>query len=84
MIHEIVAAEALSGHRIHLRFKDGAEGTVEFGAVAPFKGVFAALQDQGAFEQMKLNAELGTIQWENGADLAPETLYGLVTGRVAA
>lgn len=84
MLREIIAAEALPGHRIHLRFRDGAEGTVDFASIAPFKGVFAPLQDQKAFEKMTLNSELGTIQWENGADLAPEILYEWVTGKAAA
>ncbi|MGH7441554.1 MAG: DUF2442 domain-containing protein [bacterium] len=84
MIREIIAAEALSGHRIHLCFKDGAEGTVEFTAISPFKGVFAGLQDQKVFEKMRLNPELGTVQWDNGADLAPEVLYGFVKGRSLA
>lgn len=78
MIHEIIAAKALSGHRIYLRFKDGAEGTVDFKAIAPFKGVFADLQDQQVFDKMTLNSEFGTVQWENGADLAPEALYDLL------
>jgi hypothetical protein len=84
MIREIIAAKALDGHRIYLCFKDGAEGTIEFKAIAPFKGVFAGLQDQKVFEKMTLNAELGTVQWENGADLAPEALYEMLTGKVAA
>ena len=78
MIRKIIAAKALDGHRIYLRFEDGAQGTVEFKAIAPFKGVFAELQDQKAFEKMALNAEFGTIQWENGADLAPEVLHARV------
>jgi Protein of unknown function (DUF2442) len=84
MIREIIAAKALEGHRIYLSFRDGAEGTVEFKAIAPFKGVFAGLQDLKIFEKMTLNTELGTVQWENGADLAPEVLYDLVIGKVAA
>jgi hypothetical protein len=83
MIREIIAAKALDGHRIYLCFKDGVEGAVEFKGIAPFKGVFAGLQDQTVFEKMTLNAELGTVQWENGADLEPEVLYDMVTGRVA-
>jgi len=84
MLRKIIAAKALDGHRIYLRFEDGVEGTVEFKAIAPFKGVFSGLQDQKVFEKMTLNAELGTVQWENGADLAPEALYARVTGRAAA
>lgn len=84
MLREIINAKALESHRIYLKFRDGAEGTVDFKAIVPFKGVFAPLQDQKIFEKMKLNTELGTIQWENGADLAPEILYEMVTGKAIA
>ncbi len=36
--------------------------------------IWSDLQDFG----MRLDEELGTIVWPNGADLAPETLHGWV------
>ncbi|HTB22571.1 MAG TPA: DUF2442 domain-containing protein [bacterium] len=75
MTNEVIAARALAGHRIHLRFKDGTEGVIELEKFLEFRGVFAGLLDERVFATMKLNAELGTVQWENGADLAPEVLY---------
>jgi hypothetical protein len=81
MIREISAAGALAGHRIYLKFKDGTEGEVDLKKMVGFKGVFAELHDQRVFETMTLNAELGTVQWETGADLAPEVLYKWVTGK---
>ena len=39
--------------------------------------VFAPLkEDQDLFRQVRVDAELGTIVWPNGADMAPEFLHG--------
>ncbi|MBN2464849.1 DUF2442 domain-containing protein [candidate division WOR-3 bacterium] len=37
--------------------------------------LFAPLKDRAKFAALRLDPELGTIVWENGADLAPEFLY---------
>ena len=36
-------------------------------------GVFAPLSDESFFRRVKVF--LGSIQWPNGADLCPDTLY---------
>ena len=79
MLKDIVAVKALPGHRLYLRFEDGVEGEVAF--PAPFDGVFAALRNPDVFAAVRLNRELGTVVWPNGADLDPDVLYALVTGR---
>ncbi len=37
--------------------------------------VFEPLKNAQAFSRFKVDAELKTIAWENGADLAPEYIY---------
>ena len=46
-----------------------------------FKGIFAPLHDEREFAKVRLHPELGTIVWPSGADLDPDVLYSLVTGR---
>jgi hypothetical protein len=41
----------------------------------PFKGIFEPLQDRNFFSQVRINRDIGTIYWENGADLSPILLH---------
>jgi hypothetical protein len=80
MLKDIVAVTALEGHRLHLRFEDGAEGEVDVAALVRFTGVFAPLEDAGYFAQVTLDRDLGSIHWPNGADIDPLVLYCRITG----
>ena len=40
--------------------------------------MFEPLKDLSLFSQVKLDTELDTIIWPNGADLAPEFLHELL------
>jgi hypothetical protein len=80
MLKDIVVAKALSDYRLHLRFEDGVEGVVDLGADLSFRGVFAPLRDPAYFAQVRVDPELGTVAWPNGADLDPDVLYGRITG----
>ena len=65
--------------RLHLRFEDGAAGFVDLSHLT-FCGVFAPLRDLAYFRQVRVDPELGTVVWPNGADLDPDVLYAQVTG----
>jgi len=80
MLKDIVFVEPVGDYRIKLRFEDGAEGIVDVSEIVPFEGIFSALRDNNAFNKVRLNNELGTIEWENGADLDPDVLYSKVIG----
>jgi hypothetical protein len=76
LVH-VTAADVVAPHRLYLRFEDGAEGDVDFSGWR-WRGVFEPLADPDYFAQVKLDGELGTIVWPNGADVAPETLHAWV------
>ncbi len=68
----VVRAKFRGGHRIHLVFNDGLQGTVDFSSWLDGP-VFEPLQDPAFFQRFFLDG--GTVTWPNGADVAPETLY---------
>jgi hypothetical protein len=67
-------AKYLHDYVIWLKFSDGAEGEIDLRDELSGE-VFAPLQDLGEFKRFRVDPELQTIVWENGADLAPEFLY---------
>jgi hypothetical protein len=81
MLRDIVDVQPLDGYQLRLRFEDGAEGVVDVAQLVPFSGVFELLRDRKEFTAVRVNRELGTICWPSGADLDPDVLYALVTGK---
>jgi hypothetical protein len=79
-MHDVVSVEPLADHRLHVRFDDGVEGTVEVAQMVQFSGVFEPLRNQAFFAQAKVHPELGTVYWPNDADLDSDVLYATVTG----
>lgn len=75
MIVDVVRVEVLEGRCLRLGFDDGTEGVVDIARLVPFEGVFAPLADPGVFAQVRVDPELGTIVWPNGADIDPTVLH---------
>jgi hypothetical protein len=71
---EVTAVEVMAERTVRLAFNDGTERVVD---LAPFLWgpVFEPIaSDDELFARVRVDAELGTIVWPNGADLAPEAL----------
>ena len=81
MLNDILGAHVVHGHTLHLRFADGTEGDVDISRLVEFTGVFAALRDPREFAKVAVHPELKTVIWPNGADLDPDVLYAVITGR---
>lgn len=80
MLKDIVAVTPLEAYKLHLRFEDGAEGVVDLASHLSFRGVFEPLKHLAYFRQVRVDPDLGTVVWPNGADLDPDVLYSQVTG----
>ena len=74
MILHVVEAKYERGYMIRLKFNDGAEGFVDL-AKELYGEMFAPLKNLEKFKAFRVDPELNTIVWENGADLAPEFLH---------
>ncbi len=78
MLVGVVEVKLLSEYKLFLRFEDGRSGEVDISQIIPFKGIFAKLADKDFFSRVKVNPDVGTICWENGADISPCTLYKML------
>jgi hypothetical protein len=74
MILHIKEAKYLYDYTIWLRFNDGAEGEVDLHSELDGE-VFEPLKNKDSFRNFKVDPDLQTIVWDNGADMAPEFLY---------
>ncbi len=74
----VVSAEYEGDYRIRLSFSEGTVKTVDFRQWLDGP-VFEPLKDPSYFRKFFLDA--GTVVWPNGADIAPETLYGAARAR---
>jgi Protein of unknown function (DUF2442) len=67
-------AKHLEDYKIHISFDDGVEGNIDLEHEL-WGEVFEPLKDISVFKSFRVNSELNTIVWPNGADFAPEYLY---------
>ncbi len=71
---EIIDARIIKDYTVELTFDDLRKRIVNLRKFLN-KGIFVELKNIKKFRQMKVDAELGTICWPNGADIAPDRLY---------
>jgi hypothetical protein len=74
MIRHVKEAKYLHDYIIWLRFDDGAIGEIDLKEEL-YGEVFEPLRDLAAFKSFRVDPELETVVWDNGADIAPEFLY---------
>lgn len=76
MFMEVVKAEYMDGYRLSLLFNNGERRVVDLSN--SLKGsVFAPLKNIDYFKRFSI--KFNTVEWENGADFAPEYLYEIGT-----
>ncbi|MBR5061756.1 MAG: DUF2442 domain-containing protein [Prevotella sp.] len=72
MFIEIIEAKYIDGYRLLLLFNNGERRIVDLSN--SLKGtVYAPLKDINYFKRFSI--KFNTVEWENGADFAPEFLF---------
>ncbi len=79
MLHDVIEVKSLGDYKVFLRFDDDQCGQLDLAQVISFEGIFEPLKDKNYFATVAIHPELGTIYWKNGADIAPDYLYKLIT-----
>jgi hypothetical protein len=73
-IHRVAAFSIVGPYTLSVSFVDGTEQLVDLKPV--LHGVlFGPLQDLAVFNAVRLDEEVGTLVWPNGADFDPATLH---------
>ena len=70
----IEEAKYLNDYKVELKFTNNKIGVVDLKDEL-YGTVFEPLKDKKLFSTLKVDKDLDTIVWDNGADLAPEFLY---------
>lgn len=70
----ITQAHHVGGYKIEISFNNGRKGVADLSGILNSQ-LFELLKDISQFSRFKVDEELETIVWYNGADLAPEYLY---------
>ena len=83
MLYDIVEVKVIKNYILYLLFEDGVQGEVDISEIISFKGIFSMLKDKEYFSSVYVNKDLGTIVWNNGADLSPSFLYSIISSKVA-
>lgn len=66
----------LEGFRVMIGFSDGKSQEVDLEPLL-HGPIFEPLRrDPSLFQTVRVDDELGTIVWDNGADMDPDVLYG--------
>src|SRR4030066_102254 len=73
-IYRIQAVEILDGYKLRLRFSDNSEQVINFESVLA-GDLYGPLRDLTLFKQVRIDPEVHTLVWPNGADFDPAILH---------
>lgn len=73
-IHRARSFQIVAPYTLRVEFDDGAEEAINFEPVLAGQ-LYGPLRDLTLFNQVRLDPEVDTLVWHNGADFDPATLH---------
>lgn len=73
-IYKITSLQIVAPFTLELKFNDNKIQIIDFKDLLHGE-MYSPLNDLNFFDQVKIDPEVSTIVWPNGADFDPETLY---------
>ena len=73
-IYRVRAFEIAAPYTLRIEFDDNTWQTIDFRPVLSGE-LYSPLRDLELFNEVKLDLEVGTVVWPNGADFDPATLH---------
>jgi len=73
-IYRVTSFQKLAPFTLSLQFDDGTSQTIDFRPVLEGE-LYGPLQDPALFAQVRIDPEVHTLVWPNGADFDPAILH---------
>ncbi|MFZ5876671.1 MAG: DUF2442 domain-containing protein [Nitrospirota bacterium] len=73
-IHSVTHVEIVGAYTLRLTFDDRSVQVIDFEPVLAGE-LYGPLRDSSLFQQVRIDHEVRTIAWPNGADFDPATLH---------
>jgi hypothetical protein len=73
-IYRVWSFEIVASFTLRIGFDDGTEQVIDFQPVLAGE-MFGPLRELSAFNQVRIDREVHTLVWPNGADFDPATLH---------
>ena len=73
-IYRVLSCEIVAPNTLRLEFDDHSAQTIDFEPILEGE-LYGPLRDQALFDQVRIDPEVQTLVWPNGADFDPATLH---------
>jgi Protein of unknown function (DUF2442) len=73
-IHRVESFEIAAPYTLRVRFEDDTEQIIDFEPVLAGE-LFGPLRNLSVFNEVRIDSEVHTLVWPNGADFEPATLH---------
>ncbi len=73
-IHRVTSFDVLDAYQLRVGFDDGAQQVIDFEPILEGE-LYGPLRDRSVFEGVRVDPEVHTLVWPNGADFDPATLH---------